>query len=188
MSTIVSVVMVFVLAGVVQGPDSSGDSASKYLTEKDGRKELKSLLIVREEQSGYAGKTGTVFTIEPSGGWRVERFRPAGDGKEQRTLLRSGTLSPSQLEALAKSLAANDLAGLAAKAGQEPKANPRRVVIRFGEKTSTLEGLPPRRGSASLADHIRGAAPAEEQASKVWERFAGLVRAVEEPCQEPKAP
>jgi hypothetical protein len=188
MSMTISVLTVLMLAGGVAGPNSPGDDPSTYLTEKDGRKELKAPLTVREEQSGFAGTTGTVFTIEPSGRWRLERFRPAGGGKEHLTPVRTGTLSLAQLETLAKALAAHDLAGLAAKTGREPKANPHRVTIRFGQKTSTLEGLPPRRGSSSLADHVRKAAPANEQASKVWDQFAGLVQAVERQCQEPKAP
>lgn len=188
MTRTVSVSTVMVVAGVVVQAASSGGDARAYLTERDGRKELKAPLTMREEQVGFVGTTGTEFTIEPSGRWKVERFRRAGGGKEQYTPLRSGTLSPSQLDALAKSLAAHDLAGLTAKAGREPRANPHRITIRFGQKVSTLEGLPPRRGSAPLADHVRDSAPKDELSSKVWDRFAGLVQAVEKHCPEPKAP
>jgi hypothetical protein len=188
MSTTGIVLTALVFAGVVAGQESSGEDASAYLAEKDGRKELKAPLTLREEQSGFAGTTGTVFTIEPSGRWRVERFRRVGGDKEELTPVRSGTLSQSDLEALAKALASQDLAGLAEKAGREPKVNAHRITIRFGTKASTLEGLPPRRGRTSLADHIREAAPRDEQASRVWDRFAGLVQAVERHCPEPKAP
>jgi len=183
-----SFLSILVLGGVVSGSISRGDDAHMYLTEKDGRKELKAPLTMREEQVGFAGATGTVFIIEPSGQWKVERFRRVGGGKEELTPLRKGTLTPSQLETLAKALADHGLSELTAKAGREPKANPHSVTIQFGQKTSKLEGLPPRRGPSSLAEHVRKAAPEQEQATKVWDQFAGLIQAVERHCQEPKAP
>jgi hypothetical protein len=188
MSITTSVLTALVLSGFVASPGRSGDDAGVYLSEKDGQKVLKAPLTLRVEQVGFAGTTGTVWTIEPSGHWKVARFRLSPDGKEQLTPLRSGTLSPAQLEAMAKALAARNLAGLPAKTGREAKVNPHRVTIQFGEKKATLEGLPPRRDSSPLADFIRKAAPADEQASEVWERFAHLVQAVETHCQEPKQP
>jgi hypothetical protein len=188
MSLTASIVTALVLAGFVGISGPSGDDAGAYLTEKDGHKVLKAPLTLREEQAGIAGTTGTVWTVEPSGNWKVARFLSNPGGKEQLTPLRSGTMAPSQLEALAKALSAGDLAGLPAKAGREPKVNPHRVTIQFGQKAATLEGLPTRRGPSSLADHIRNAAPANEQASELWERFAHLVRAVETHCPEPKRP
>jgi len=79
------------------GPDS--DDSSAYLAGGDGPKRLKDTLVLREQQGGIAGVTGTIRTIEPNGKWRLEEFRKAG-GKEQVKVTKTGQLSPAELEAL----------------------------------------------------------------------------------------
>jgi hypothetical protein len=160
-----------------------GGDLGAYLGEKEGRKALKAPLTLREEQGGIAGITGTEWTIEPSGQWRVARFSPNKDGTERLSTLRSGTLSPADLESLARTLDGQDLAGLPEKTGPEAKANPHRITLRFGKKTATLEGCPPRR-TPSIAENIRKAANAVPGAdAAVWERFANVAHAVETHCQ-----
>jgi hypothetical protein len=171
-----------VLVGMIAGAGYGGDLGA-YLGEKEGRKALKEPLTLREEQGGIVGITGTVWTVEPSGQWWVARFSPNKDGAERLIKLRSGTLSPADLESLAKTLDAQDLAGLPEKTGPEAKVNPHRITLRFGQKTATLEGLPPRR-NLSIAENIRKAATATQRAdAAVWERFANVVHAVETHCR-----
>jgi len=166
------------------GPGLAADDLDTYLTEDKGRKVLKEPLTLREEQGGIAGITGTLWTVEPSGKWRVERFRRNKDGSEHRTPMRSGTLSAAQLEALAKTLAARDMAGLPVKTGRKAPVNPHNITITFGKKSATIQGLPARRGH-TVAEHIRKSIAATEKADAgVRERFAHVVEAVESPCQE----
>ena len=110
------------------------------------------------------------------------------DGSEHLTPISSGKMAPEQIEALAKVLADANLAGLPAKTGHAAKINPHEVILKFGQKTATLEGLPSRR-NLKVAELIRNSAPAHEAAeAQVWERFAHVVQAVESHCQEAKKP
>jgi hypothetical protein len=165
-----------------------GQDVKAYLTEKDGRNALKEPLVLREVQEGIAGKTATVWTIEPSGEWRVARARSEKDGSERLTPVSSGKVSPEQIAALAKVLADVNLAGLPEKTGRAGKINPHEVILKFGQKTATLEGLQPRR-NLKVAELIRTSASAHDAAeAQIWERFAHVVQAVESHCQEPKKP
>jgi hypothetical protein len=182
MPTTSSSLAALVLVGMMAGAGHGGD-LSTYLGEKEGRKALKEPLILREEQGGYAGITGTVWTIEPSGQWRVARFSPNKDGTERLSTLRTGTLSPADLESLARTLDAQDLMGLPETTGPKAKVNPHRITLKFGRKTATLEGVPPRR-NLSIAENLHKAAGAIQGAdTAVWERFANVVQAVETACQ-----
>jgi hypothetical protein len=174
-------------AGVATGPDH-GEDPGAYLAEKDGRKVLKAPLTLREEQAGIAGTTGTEWTIEPSGRWTVSRIGP-DQGKTRRvTTVRSGTLTAAQVEALAAALAAQDLSGLPEKTGTEAKVNPRRLTIKFGQKTASLTGVPPRR-NLSIAENLRKSAPAEPQAGAgIWARFAHVAQVVETHCRAAEQP
>jgi hypothetical protein len=175
------------LGGVSTGPEARGGELGDYLVDREGRKVLKEPLTLREQQEGIAGKTGTVWTVEPSGRWHVSRFRSEKDG-ERSTPLRSGTLSASELETLAKVLAAQDLAGLPEKTGTAPKVNGRLVTLKFGGKSATLAGLPPRRNQP-LAENIRKGIEAKKpEDSGPWERFAHLSHAVETSCSAAAKP
>jgi hypothetical protein len=176
------------LAVVMAEAGFCGQDLGAYLTEKDGQKALAHSLSLHEEQEGIAGKTGTVWTIEPSGKWKVARVRYNKDGTERQTPVRNGTLSQEQVTALAKVLTEHDLAGMPEKTGPQSKVNPHRVIIKFGQTKATLEGLPARRNLA-LADLIRRSAPKNEKAAGgVWERFAQMAQAVESHCRARENP
>ena len=168
MSLTASFLTSVLLLVIVTGPGFGGQDVSAYLTEKDGRKALKEPLSLREVQTGIAGKTATVWTIEPSGEWRIARARSDKDGSEHLTPVSSGKMSPEQVEAMAKVLADVNLAGLPQKTGHAARVNPHEVVLKFGKKTATLEGLPPRR-NRNVADLIREYAPSNQATeAKVW--------------------
>ena len=158
------------------GPGLAADDLETYLTEDKGRKVLKEPLTLREEQGGIAGITGTLWTVEPSGKWRVERFRRDKDGSEDRTPMRSGTLSAAQLEALAKTLAARDLAGLPVKTGRKAPVNPHNITITFGKKSATIQGLPARGAirsrstSGSPSPPRKRPTPGSVSGSPMWSR------------------
>jgi hypothetical protein len=186
MSSTAVISAALLLVAVMASPGFSVDEPGAYLTETNGRTALKEPLIVREEQGGIAGITGTVWTIEPSGEWKVSKFRRNRDGTDQLTPVRSGKVSPAELEDLAKSLAQRNLSGLPEKAGRESKVNPHKVTIQFGKKMATLEGLPPRRVT-SVAEHIRKSTHANETADAgVWDRFVHITEAVESRCMASK--
>jgi hypothetical protein len=172
-----------ILGGAMMALAHGSEELSTYLVEKDGQKALKEPLTLREEQGGIAGITGTMWVIEPSGQWRVVRFSPHKDGTEKLVTRQSGKLTPEQLTALAKSLASRDLVGLPEMTGRENKINRHCYILKFGQKTATLAGVPPRR-NLTITESIRKAAPAKEQAdAAVWDRFAHLAQAVETCCK-----
>jgi hypothetical protein len=188
MSFTASLLTSLVLFVMITGPEFGGQDLGAYLTEKDGHKTLKEPLTLRDVQQGIAGKTAMVWTIEPSGEWRVARARPGKDGSEQLTPIASGKLAPEQIEEVAKGLADANLAGMPEKTGVPAKVNSHEIILKFGQKTVTLEGLPPRR-NLKVAELIKKSATAHEKATAdVWERFAHIVQAVESHCQETKKP
>lgn len=107
-----------------------------YLT-PDGR--LRAELELRESQSGFAGVTGTVWTVEPGGCWSRaaflnDRVRPP----EQR-----GRLSGKLLAELAGLLRDHGFAALPTQTGVPPPVNPHTRSIRFGDSVRKLVLPPP---------------------------------------------
>ncbi|HEY7688001.1 MAG TPA: hypothetical protein VH835_04890 [Dongiaceae bacterium] len=88
---------------------------------------------LQELQSGFAGVTGTVWTIETDG-----RFVISRKINEQVTPRAEGTLDAAQLSKIAEALAAADAATLPATIGDPPPVNPRTVILQIGDKPSTL--------------------------------------------------
>jgi hypothetical protein len=137
MSMRVPLVASLVVLTTLAGRGFGQQDLSHYLTEKDGRKVLKEPITLQEYQEGIAGRSGTVWTIEPSGEWRVGRSRLNRDGSERVTPIRSGTLSSDELEALAKVLSAQNLAAMPEKTGHEAKINPHWITLKTGSLSST---------------------------------------------------
>jgi hypothetical protein len=98
---------------------------------------------LQELQTGFAGTTGTVWTVEPGG-----RYTIAGKVNEQLTPRQEGTLDAAQLSKIAEALAAADANTLPAEMGEPPPVNPQVIILRVGEKASTFTttgGLDPDR-------------------------------------------
>jgi hypothetical protein len=181
MATTASLLTTLVVLGMMAAPGFPGEDLGAYLVDKDGRKALKEPLTLRVTQDGIAGKTGTVWTIETSGKWRVSRLNTK-DGQEHLTSIRTGIMTAAELESLAKTLHAQKLTEIPAKTGTEPKVNAHTVTLRFGERTASLAGLSSRK-SPTLAEHIRKSAATKPEAeARVWERFAEVAKAVETLC------
>ncbi len=114
---------------------------------------LGSPIQVRDEQSGVVGVTGTVWTIDPDGFYRTERFV-----NDALTLDREGRLTEEQMHLLAETLSSAGLADLPSKLGPTtPPANPRRIVIESGGRRSELV----LRGGESLGEARAAAGGAE---------------------------
>jgi hypothetical protein len=99
---------------------------------------LSAPLELKVSQSGFAGVTGTVTTIEPDGTYRVSGFvndmtrPPESEGK----------LQPEALDELARSLESRDFARLPAELGETPPVNAKTLTLRYGGHSTTLS-LPP---------------------------------------------
>jgi hypothetical protein len=118
--------------------------------------------------------------IEPDGRWIFYELRPAGSGKHKEVEQKTGQLKPDEIVALAKDLAAHDLTGLPAKHGANPKINPHRIVLKYGDKEMFLNGIVPRRRDEKLREIIAMSAPKEDTAgAQIWSRSSDLAHAIE---------
>jgi hypothetical protein len=109
--------------------------AQDYLT-KDGR--LATPLRVVQLQGGFAGFTGVQYTIAADGSWASESIF-----NKKRAPKEKGRLTEKGLAQLGSLLRRYDLAGLPAKSGKEPGANPHIITFEFGDKKASLVGQAP---------------------------------------------
>jgi len=143
----------------------ANDKPSDYL--KDGK--LAHTLEVRDVQGGFAGFTGRLWTVEPSGRWTLARVMNRKTEVEKK-----GELTKEELALLAKELARYDLAQLTSKAPGRPMANPHVVSIKFGKLDVSLtlgagQPLPkpdPDNPKATIEGRFAGIANAVQQAIK----------------------
>jgi hypothetical protein len=131
----------------------------EYLTQTG---DLAQTLEVRDLQGGFAGFTGHLYRVEPSGRWTMARVF-----NEKTTVEHQGKLTKKQLAALAKELAKYDLLGLPPKEGK-PTVNPRVVKIKFGDHQSELLWKP----NQPLPN------PDQDKKTSVVVRFSGILQAV----------
>jgi hypothetical protein len=143
-------------AGLIVFFGVAAQDGDDYL--KDGK--LTHPLKVVQLQGGFAGFTGTEYTIEPDGTWTT-----ASVFNKKITPKDKGKLTAKELETLAGLLAKNELAKLPAKSGKQPGANPHTITIEFGKTKAALVGqMQPK------AD--------PNDAGSVESRFAGIVQGV----------
>jgi hypothetical protein len=95
---------------------------------------MRDSLVLEDSQSGFAGVTTDVWTIETDGTFTIERLL---DGKPIAPA-RTGALAPADLESIATVLAAQDFPSFPAEAGAADKINARSLKLAFGERTSVL--------------------------------------------------
>lgn len=131
--------------------------------------QLRARIELRDAQGGFAGFSGSLWTIEPDGTFRVARFLNEKVDEPHRT----GQLTRDGLASLAEVLAVQDFFGLPVELGHEVKVkvNPHRVSLSFGQKTVTL-WLPPGLSIAEAA-----AAHRDDQKSP-QARFLTIVQTV----------
>jgi hypothetical protein len=125
--------------------DAAGRGDAAAFLGADGA--LRAPVELRDAQEGFAGQTGTLWTIEPDGAYRVARFVAQVVQPAHRT----GQLTRAELARLAQVLAAQDLLSLPDTVGSLPPVNPRRISVRFGSRVSTLvlaPGEEPREAAA----------------------------------------
>jgi hypothetical protein len=127
---------------------------------------LTSPLTVKDLQDGFAGQTGTVWTIEPDCSFTVARqFGPRVADPHKR-----GQLTPAQRARLKEMMTRMAAAALPEHLGDGPRVNARRITLSYGGKISELTLAP---GAGDLAAR-RGAA-GDDQVARVIE-IADAVR------------
>jgi hypothetical protein len=95
---------------------------------------LKMTLTVKDTQDGFAGTTGTSWTIEPDCTFRVSRLF----GQHVAEPHLQGSLTPEQQARLSDILAKTAVAELPAQMGETPLVNARRITLEYGGKVSVL--------------------------------------------------
>ncbi|MGJ4946194.1 hypothetical protein ACQR1W_36955 [Bradyrhizobium sp. HKCCYLS1011] len=92
------------------------------------------MLTVKDSQDGFAGKTGTIWTINGDCSYEVAQFR----GAEINAPHRRGQLTPEQQAELAKVLAAAGLNSLPSQIGDIPPVNAHQLSIEYQGRTIVL--------------------------------------------------
>jgi hypothetical protein len=94
----------------------------------------KPMLTIKDSQDGFAGKTGTIWTIKPDCSYEVARFR----GDEVSPPHLKGQLTPEQQSQLAGVLAAAVVGTLPARIGEPAPVNSHDITLDYGGKTTVL--------------------------------------------------
>ncbi len=141
-----------VMLGTV--PASADTDVGAFMTATG---ELRDELRLRDSQHGFAGETGTVWVIAPSGAFTVSRFL----NRKIEPPRQDGQLSDQQLRALAQSLQAGGFEGLPPQIGQPVPVNARVISVTFGSDSVDLMLAPDPTDLRSLAARAATRAPAE---------------------------
>jgi hypothetical protein len=128
---------------------------------------LKMPLTVKDTQDGFAGTTGTVWTIELDCTFRISRLF----GQHVAEPHRWGSLTPEQQARLSAILAKAAVAELPAQMGETTRVNARRLTAEYDGKVSVLSLSP---GDRDI-DAIRTSGPRDPA-----RRLLEVVDAVEE--------
>lgn len=119
------------LLGCVSMPVAIATTNPVKALAADGR--LLGTLTITEQQSGFAGITGVIWSIDADGKYHAARFV----NERIEPPHKQGRLPTESLRALGKTMEA-ELSPLTARLGQEAEINPRTIVIRFAQRTWTL--------------------------------------------------
>ena len=94
----------------------------------------KPMLTIIESQDGFAGKTGTIWTIKPDCSYEVSRFQ----GSKVSPPHLEGQLTAEQQAQLASALATAAVETLPARIGERAPIDSRYISINYGGKTAVL--------------------------------------------------
>ena len=118
---------------------------------------LSAPLTVKDTQDGFAGETGTVWTVAPDCSYTVARQI----GLKILEPERRGQLTPEQQAQLKELLDRVLSAGMPQRLGGAPQVNARRIAVSYGDKESVLSLVPgggdPGALHAAAGDHPAGA-------------------------------
>jgi hypothetical protein len=111
---------------------------------------LQAPLILKDTQDGFAGQTGTIWTVTPDCSFTVAHQI----GATVSGPFRQGRLTQEQQVRLRELLARTLVAGMPEQLGSGPQVNARRITLFYGGRTSVLILAP---GGGDLGA-LRGAA------------------------------
>jgi hypothetical protein len=112
---------------------------------------LSAPLTLKDTQSGFAGETGTVWTIAPDCSFTIARQI----GLKTLDPHTQGRLTPEQQAQLKELLDRMAVAPLPARLGGEPQVNARRITLSYGGNQSVLS-LPPGGGDLNALHTAAG--------------------------------
>jgi hypothetical protein len=144
---------------------ANSNDLSKFLTPSG---KLQACLVFRDAQQGFAGVSGEIWTIEGGGHFSIARFL----NERTDAPYWERDLTPSELESVAKVLAASNFLALPDSFGRESKINSRLLTLAFGKKKSVL-ALPAGEGVTEETSP-----PADDSQSIAWHNFVSVVRAI----------
>jgi hypothetical protein len=147
-----------VLSILTAWPISAGTDVADYI--KEGM--LKHPLEILDVQGGFAGFTGILISVQPTGEWKRSSV-----ALKKSKVLEEGKLTEKQMAQLARDLAKYDLLHLTDHG--KNAVNPHNVSITFGKHTSEL-----RLGTSQKLP---------EPGDSVAGRYSGIVRAVQDLCK-----
>lgn len=116
---------------------------------------LTALLTVADTQAGFAGETGTVWTISPDCNFTVARQI----GLKVLDPHKQGRLTAEQQARLKDLLNRMAAAPLPRQAGDAPQVNARQITLSYGSQQSIL-ALPPGGGDVGALRATAGDGPA----------------------------
>lgn len=116
---------------------------------------LSAPLTLTDTQSGFAGETGTVWTISPDCSFTVARQI----GLKMLDPHKQGRLSTEQQVHLKELLSRMAAAPLPKQVGDAPQANARHITLSYGSQQSIL-ALPPGGGDVGALRAVAGDGPA----------------------------
>jgi len=99
---------------------------------------LKAPLTLKDLQDGFAGATGTVWTVAPDCSFTVAHQI----GPKAEEPYRRGRLTPEQQAHLKELLTRTPVANLPEQFGGGPQVNPRRITLSYSGKVSVLTLAP----------------------------------------------
>jgi len=92
------------------------------------------MLTVKDSQDGFAGPTGTIWTVKPDCSFEVARFR----GSEVSPPHLRGQLTPDQQSQLAAALSTTAIGTLPDQIGEPAPVNSHKISIEHDGKTAVL--------------------------------------------------
>jgi hypothetical protein len=110
---------------------------------------MEDTLELRVLQTGFAGVTGTVYRIEPSGAFVAKTVINDGEGD----VVRTGHLDLAEMTAITEHLKAADLEKLPARSETFTGINPALIDVRYGGVNRILS-LPPGQANMSACQSV----------------------------------
>lgn len=158
---------------------------SAYLEGRGGARTLRHDLVLREEQGGVAGVSGTTWRLDRAGGWSTHRFRVVdGEDRPSARGRRESRLTPGDLGRIAREMGRHRLLELPGRVGPtpaRPDVNGHRYTLRFGDHATTLDGVGHRRGGSVRDDIMAGSEELGADDFVLLRRFAELAELIANP-------